>query len=271
MGTRGAFGVIIGEKEKIAYNHFDSYPDGKGIDTLRWLRQSIADGELENLRKLAEDARVVREDDKPTAKDKKKLAAYTNLNVYGNGQGDDDWYVLMRDLQGDLGEMLKVGYILDMHEFPLHSLFCEWVYLVDLDRNMFEVYKGFQREVPLAGRWAGRPTLDEAERWHEEHLERAKKEGREPWEDPIPQFKAVELAATWPLNNLPSDEHFLGYFKLDRAREALTEVDKYPEDFADVIRQIEDENLLAGPFASEWREIYAARLTKLSPSQLVRS
>lgn len=26
MGTRGAFGVVIGEKEKIGYSQFDSYP-----------------------------------------------------------------------------------------------------------------------------------------------------------------------------------------------------------------------------------------------------
>ena len=44
MGTRGAFGVIIGEKEKIGYNQFDSYPEGKGIDNLQWLRENRAGG-----------------------------------------------------------------------------------------------------------------------------------------------------------------------------------------------------------------------------------
>jgi len=30
MGTRGSFGFRIKTKDKLAYNHFDSYPDGLG-------------------------------------------------------------------------------------------------------------------------------------------------------------------------------------------------------------------------------------------------
>ena len=30
MGTRGAYGFRINDKDKVTYNHFDSYPDGFG-------------------------------------------------------------------------------------------------------------------------------------------------------------------------------------------------------------------------------------------------
>ena len=34
------------------------------------------------------------------------------------------------------------------------SLFCEWAYVVDLDENKFEVYRGFQNEPHDDGRFA---------------------------------------------------------------------------------------------------------------------
>src|SRR2546429_2502797 len=51
-----------------------------------------------------------------------------------------------RDTQGSIEKMLACGYILDRHDFPLDSLFCEWAYMVDLDLCVFEVYQGFQSE-----------------------------------------------------------------------------------------------------------------------------
>lgn len=269
MGTRGAFGVIINEQEKITYSHFDSYPDGKGIEALRWLRQSIADGELENLRALAEAARVIDEDkDKPTAEDKERLAAYTNTDV--NTGSEDDWYVLTRELHGDFGALLQAGYFVDWHNFPLDSLFCEWAYIVDFDRGVFEVYAGFQQKVPLAGRWKGRPTPEEDAERYAAHLEYAKAEGREPWQKPESEFKAVELVASWPFNNLPSDEYFLGTFELLRARELLADADEYPEDAAVLYRRIQDEGLTSGPFAADWQQIEAELRAKITPGDVAR-
>lgn len=207
MGTRGAFGVIIGEKEKLAYNHFDSYPDGKGIEVLRWLRNVIEDDNLDVVRKLAEEARVVGDETPPTDEDKARLKGSTDLSVAG--QSEDDWYCLLRGIQGDLQAMLESGYIYDAGDFPLDSLFCEWGYIVDLDRNVFEVYQGFQAARPKRGRWKGRPTAKENEANYKAHLEYAKKVGREPWREKTPDYKAIELIASWPLDALPSDEHFL--------------------------------------------------------------
>lgn len=101
MGTRGAFGVIIGEQEKIAYNQYDSYPEGKGVEVLRWLR----DADLEVVRVLAEKAKVVDEDSRPTPEDVEALKPYTNLGV--SEQSTEDWYCLVRETQGDLGEIFR--------------------------------------------------------------------------------------------------------------------------------------------------------------------
>jgi hypothetical protein len=202
MGTRGAFGFILGESEKIAYNHFDSYPDGKGLDVLRFVRGA----DLPYLRQQAEELKVVG-DTPPTPEDVEALKPWTDLGV--SEQSTEDWYCLTRGMQGDLGETLNSGYMLDGSDFPLDSLFCEWAYIVDLDQNVFEVYKGFQENLPTKGRWAGRPTAEEDAANFKAHIEYAKKQGREPWQEETSKYKAVELIASWPLTALPSDDQFL--------------------------------------------------------------
>lgn len=179
MGTRGAFGVVIGEKEKIGYNQFDSYPSGQGIANLKWLR----DADLDEVRRQAEAARLVNGHDSPTPADIEALAGYTNLNV--SDQSTDDWYCLTRETHGDIGAMLACGYICDYHEFPLDSLFCEWAYIVDLDNNVFEVYQGFQLNEHSEGRFADRMEKAEGGYW------------------------PVKLIASWPFIALPTDKQFL--------------------------------------------------------------
>lgn len=256
MGTRGAFGVIIGEKEKISYSQFDSYPDGHGVETLGWLRGAIEEeGGLESIQQAALKLRVVDESKKPTAADIEALAPYTSLGV--SEQSTDDWYCLTREAHGDLGKILECGYILDSHLFPLDSLFCEWAYIVDLDANVFEVYKGFQKKLPKAGRWKGRPTKAEDTENYKEHLYWCAKNHRDPWQPEKSEYKAVELVASWPFSALPSDEDFLGYFKLLGARELLTMFKDYPDEVAELAEEIA-ENDLAGEgkvYAAEWKQV----------------
>jgi hypothetical protein len=218
MGTRGAFGFIVNEQEKIAYNHFDSYPEGKGIEVLRWLREA----DLDDVRRRVADLLVVDPESSPTPEDIERLRQYANMHVGGPASGTPleqaTWYQLLRETQGDLTLILQAGVIEDGHTFPLDSLFCEWAYIVDLDKNRFEVYEGFQRKLPKKGRWKGRPTKAEDEKTYEEHVRYAKDNGREPWRPLRSDYKAVELFADWSLIGLPGDDEFLGLSELRQAR-----------------------------------------------------
>lgn len=251
MGTRGAFGVIIGEQEKIGYNQYDSYPEGKGIEVLRFLRGA----DLSDLRQQAEALRVVKDGEKPTPEDVEALKPWTNLGV--SEQSTDDWYCLTRDAQGDFGEMLKSGYIEDGSYFPLDSLFCEWAYIVDLDRNVFEVYKGFQKKLPKRGRWKGRPTKAEDEVSYVEHLKWCAANKRTPWQGERSEYKAVEEVASWPLDRLPTDVVFLAQFELIQARRTLELVKEYPDDVVSMVNRIVQEGLADSgkPFAQEFAEL----------------
>lgn len=154
LGTRGAFGVRINEQDKLTYNHFDSYPSGLGVDIKKDITEILADPArgMKWLRKYAKDLVLVESDETPTPKQVERLREYANTSVSTGSLGE--WYVLLRELQGKLAETLKVGYMIDRRAFVNDSLFCEYAYIVNLDTEKLEVYRGFQRKKHSKGRYS---------------------------------------------------------------------------------------------------------------------
>jgi hypothetical protein len=188
MGTRGTFGVRINGKDKLMYNHFDSYPSGLGCGILTAVKKILKRKTgLQWLKKHAERLRLVPSDSVPTEEEKELLRPYADLRV--SNQSEDDWYCLLRNLQGDLTNTLKVGIGIDSSNFITDSLFCEWGYIINLDDDVLEVYKGFQKDPHNKGRYGN-------------------------WKPDAPAYKggakyfACALVATFPLSDLPSDDVF---------------------------------------------------------------
>ena len=175
MGTRGAWGFVIDGDEKIAYNHFDSYPSGLGSDIL----QAIRGVDIEVLRADARRLRVIQDGEVPTPEDVERLHPWTDLSV--GSRSAEDWYCLTRGAQGDVRAALACGIIEDGSDFPADSLFCEWAYVVDLDTATFEVCRGFQMSPHSRGRFAGREVPERS----------------------VGPYYPVALVASYPLSNLP--------------------------------------------------------------------
>lgn len=57
MSTRGAVGIRFNETDKVAYNHFDSYPTGLGQEILNWLK----DKDMEQLKTVFENVVLTEE------------------------------------------------------------------------------------------------------------------------------------------------------------------------------------------------------------------
>lgn len=194
MGTRGFTGFVVDDEVKISYQQFDSYPSGVGMDVLKWLR--VAVDSVTALRERVRQIEMVQEDSKPTAAQIEKFRKYADERV-GSGSVQE-WYSLLRENQGRPDRFVEAGVMLDAGDFPLDSLFAEWGYVVDLDAETFEVYRGFQasNENPtIIGRWADQvPDPDDAARQDKIHGY---------------HYLPVSRVALWPLNELPTDEEFL--------------------------------------------------------------
>ena len=153
MGTRGALGFRIDGKDKIAYDHFDSYPSGLGAAVAKFLVKAASTrAGLARLQAKARLLQAIPKDSKPTPEDIKRCAKYTDLGV--SNQSTDDWYCLLRNAQGNPAAMLQVQKYEDSASFMLDSLFCEYAYIINLDENVLEFYVGFRHMPHDLGRYS---------------------------------------------------------------------------------------------------------------------
>ena len=137
MGTRGTWGFYKGGVTKATYNHYDSCPSGLG-ESVRAFLQSKPD-----LDAIFDSIEMVSEAEPPTETQQKELM-YLFEKV--STSQPTEWYALLRGAQGK-PELYGVGlkYMIDGQSFLGNSLFCEWGYILNLDRSTVEVYSGFQK------------------------------------------------------------------------------------------------------------------------------
>jgi hypothetical protein len=184
-------GFVVDGTEKLTYNHCDSYPGWLGTRTLAWLR-TLTGPKLGEARDKVKAIVLVDEETPLTPEQKQAMARFANPTVGAQGITNTevhDWYQLLRGAQGDWQAYLDCGYMIDGHNFALDSLFCEWAYIVDFDKAVLEVYRGFQEAKHSDGRFADRePYLPE---------HRATR-GVEYW--------PIRLIQTYSLERLPTDE-----------------------------------------------------------------
>ena len=158
MGTRGAVGVRLGGHDKITYNHWDSYPEGLGHDTIKAVHDLLKDRPAfeEKVRNLKAVEVVNGDKVEPTPEQIEQLRKYADTGV--SNQSLKDWYCLLRQTHGKIDVILDAGYFEDSADFLHDSLFCEYAYVINLDDNVLEVYKGFQHGAHDKGRYAKLPV-----------------------------------------------------------------------------------------------------------------
>lgn len=188
MGTRNLTIVQLDGAYKVAqYGQWDGYPDCGGIEALTFARK-LADPAFRsrfeaNLRKCS----FLTESEIEELNDKilrEKIADWRE--VYPELSRDTGRRILDLIFNADNGLRLK-----NEIDFAADGLFCEWAWLIDLDANRFEAYKGFISKTPLGP----------------EHrfafLNEKAKDGYYP----------IQKVAEWNLSSLPTELAFLETFK----------------------------------------------------------
>lgn len=195
MGTRNLTMVISGGKTKVAqYGQWDGYPEGQGLTALNFLRNN----DLKRFQAQLEKVRF------QTKADEKKLDAF--MESIGSKDGwltmeqaekyKKEFPLLTRDNGAGILELInglkKKTFIHDSSNFAADSLFCEWAYVIDFDKNTFEVYEGFNKM-----------PLKKTERFA--NIEREKDS----------EYYPVRLVKKYKLDKLPTEKKFLKDFKVE--------------------------------------------------------
>jgi hypothetical protein len=147
MGTRGLIGFKLDGEYRASYNHFDSYPEGLGQEIVDFLLSLNPETRATLVARVRELTWVDGTNTKPSAAEQERYKHLARTDV-GN-QRLDDWYCLLRNVQGAqclpliLSGVLK--HMSDDTSFAKDSLFCEWAYFINLDDNTLETWRGFQK------------------------------------------------------------------------------------------------------------------------------
>lgn len=130
MGTRHLQVAIAksGEKRLSQYGQWDGYPDGQGVEILRWLREADLEKYNQELEKLSELDEAAIEELKRQIKAKLKENpnySYTN-----------DWPWLSRDCGSAIHKMIEEGKVTTGVQFDTGE-WCEGFYTINLKERTF--------------------------------------------------------------------------------------------------------------------------------------
>ena len=196
MGTRHLIAVVKDEQYKVAQcGYSDGYPSGQGAKVLAFLQAAdlslfaqkistvsfITDEALQAL--WVECGAEPNQEFMPkyiSNRFSKRYPEYsrnTSAGILDIIQHADSPVSLLNDL-----------------DFASDSLYCEWGYVIDLDKGMLEVYKGYNTE-----------PLEKKERFY--FLQETDNE-----------YTPIHHVASFPLEHLPSKDEFLA--KLEEEEEA---------------------------------------------------
>lgn len=221
MGTRGLTAVILDGTHKIAqYGQWDHYASGQGTTVLRFLRDS---GKVVALREKAAAAHFVTEGEVDALYSAAGIDVSSGFISYNDAKMFGELYpALTRDTGGGILEVVAdapagIG-LQDEFQFATDSLFCEQAYVVDLDRNVFQTYIGFQ---------------------HKPHRDSGVFAGLVKGEGENPSYAPVRLGAEFPLSDLPSDEEY---------ERIVNGVERYYSDSADSEYEEGDAQPVEGPY-----------------------
>lgn len=193
MGTRNLTMVISEGQTRVAqYGQFDGYPSGQGATALEFLKTVDMEKFKEQLKKV----RFVNDEDRKEMEVfLKKIGVKDGwLNTIQAEKYNKKYPYFSRDHAARILELIytskeKEILLSDETNFAGDSLFCEWCYVIDLDKRVLEVYKGFNKE-----------PLTESERFFSIPKD---KDGK---------YHQVKFVKSFSFDELPEEDEFVESF-----------------------------------------------------------
>lgn len=153
MGTRNLTCVVKNGEYKVAqYGQFDGYPSGVGCDILEEL---LKPNSIKLLKENVDSLKIVTQEmiDKEIIAKAGSLELFKGMEVIKRNNIWEEINTLYptptREVAGKIINYIVNGYddYISLYlSFAADSVFCEWAYVIDLDKNTFEVYSGFNKE-----------------------------------------------------------------------------------------------------------------------------
>lgn len=190
MGTRHLIAVVVDGEYKVAqYGQWDGYPSGQGASLLEKLSNINIDTFRDNVRELT----YISEEEYQKAWEMAGAEPNaTSVTLQIADKFEDMYPHLSRNCGSHIidhiykwGGQIKVQNSLD---FASDSLFCEYGYVIDLDKNTFEVYQGFIEAPHTGERFSDFPLMNN---------------------NVSDQYYPIKHMYTFDLVNLPTEEEFL--------------------------------------------------------------
>jgi hypothetical protein len=158
MGTRSSIIIFQDGKAKGYYNQYDGYPmGGVGESVVKELRNIDRAKGWDTFKANCKKVKLIIEGSRPSKAVQKKYEANGFYNEKVSNRSTEDWYCLLRECQneGYIKEIMadRVWHMVDGTNFVHSSLFCEYAYVIDLDKMVIEFYKGFQKKPQLGNRF----------------------------------------------------------------------------------------------------------------------
>lgn len=141
MSTRGVYGFYKNNTSKLTYNHYDSYPSCLGNNVLNFIKNMS----VSELNSIYDNITLVQGDDTPNESQSVQLKKLGYSTIY-HGK-ELTWHEIIGSTAGDFSYLKDdFPFMIDSNDFITKSLHCEWGYIVNLNDNTLEIYKGFQKE-----------------------------------------------------------------------------------------------------------------------------
>jgi hypothetical protein len=199
MGTRNLTAVMSDGKYVIAqYGQWDGYPSGQGATALDFCRKHLKKpaGRAAFKDRLAR-CRFGSEEEIRKFYDDEGIGEFMNMNQAAAFK--KKYPTIDRDLAAGVLEHVwnatEPVVLKDSIDFAGDSLFCEYAYVIDLDKGTFEAFKGFVKE-PLA----------KGERFADSKPDRTPSASGD-------TYYPVRNVGTWSLEDLPTKRELEEAFK----------------------------------------------------------